>query len=108
MNLIIFSALENQCQTAILNQTLTSDPVLLPIVMLVKRTFYTCLINTCRQNGSPPLSNTAILCPPFQDRVIVALDGSTVFDDVICQLGNIVVKHFNAQLFQQHIHLVFR
>lgn len=97
VNLIIFSALENQCQTAILNQSLAGDSVFLPIVMPIERTFYTCLINTCRQT-SHPLSTCTILCPPFQDCVIVALDGSTVLDDEVRQLGYIVVEHFNAKL----------
>ena len=104
VNLIIFSALENQCQTAILNQTLTCDPVLLAVIVLVEWAPDTGLVNACR-HGSHPLLTGAVLCPPSQDRAVMALYLGTVFDDEISQLGYIVVEHINVHDFQKRIHL---
>jgi len=104
VNLIIFSSLKDQCQAAVLYQPFTGDLVLLAVIVLVKRAPDTGLVNACR-HGSHPLLTGTVLCPPSQDRAVMALYLGTVFDDEISQLGYIVVEHINVHDFQKRIHL---
>ena len=92
-----------QTQAAIRHRTFTNN---LPrasrsLDFTEKRTLRERIVVVILFHLNSPLSDPAILCPPFQDRAIVALNGSSVGNDPVGQFLNIVVEHIHPKLVQQ-------